>query len=122
MNEDDVLTQLRDIHLIGELDTGGTSQFAAWPFVVFAVVVGALMAARLWRRHRWRRSARADLSQIVSIEDDSARWAKLLTFACGLSARSGRAVNLPETAFLPLEIITEEQQSDFVAFLHAQLR
>lgn len=117
-----MLTQLRDIHLVGELDAGATSQFAAWPFGVFAVVFATLMAVRFWRRHRWRRRARADLSQIVSIEDDAARWAQLLTFACGLSARSGRCVTLPETAFLPLEVITEEQKSDFVAFLHAQLR
>lgn len=122
MNEDDVLAQLRDIHLPAELNAATTLEFAAWPFVALALVVSCVLAARLWNRNRWRRSARADLAHILSIEDQATQWAMLLAFACGLVGRSGRPVTLPKAAFLRPETITDDQRSEFVAFLSAELR
>ena len=55
MKADDILAQLRDIHLPAELDAAPTIEFVVWPFVVLAIAVSAILVARLWNRNRWRR-------------------------------------------------------------------
>lgn len=122
MKDDDVLEQLRDIHVAAELSPELTPEFAVWPFIVLALVVLAIGLARLWNRNRWRRHARADLAHLLATEDQAMQWSGLLAFACGLSSRSGRSVTLPETAFVPPETITDQQRSEFISFLGAELR
>ncbi|MGI9407885.1 MAG: DUF4381 family protein [Hyphomicrobiaceae bacterium] len=122
MKEDDILAQLRDIHLPEALNATTTTEFVAWPFVVLALAVLAIGVARLWNRNQWRRSARAELSQILSQTDQATQWATLLAFADGLPGRSGRRITLPNTAYLRPETITEDQRSEFISFLNAELR
>lgn len=122
MTEDDVLAQLRDIHLPAELGAAAAAEFALWPFVVLAFAVVAILLVRLWNRNRWRRGARSDLANILSVEDRATQWARLLTFAGGLSSRSGRSVTLPETAFVRPDSITDDQRSEFISFLSTELR
>ena len=121
MKEEQVLAQLRDIHLPAEFGAAVATEFAGWPFAVLALVVFAIWVVRFWNRRQWRRGARADLSHILSIEDQATQWALLLQFACGLSGRSGRPVTLPPTAFMRPESISAEQRSEFIAFLRTEL-
>ncbi|NKC13945.1 MAG: hypothetical protein GKR94_17685 [Gammaproteobacteria bacterium] len=123
MKEDEILARLRDIHIPGEIGAASSAfDFALWPIVAFALFVLAIIAARVWRARRWRALARADLAHILTETDASEQWARLLTFAQGLSARSNQAVALPAVAFHRPEHITTEQRSQFVAFLREQLR
>lgn len=122
MSDDDILAQLRDIHLPTDLATTLGRDFALWPFIVLACIVAAIVLTRLWLARRWRRRAKANLTQILDIKEPATRWHKLLTFADGLSSISGRPVSLPDTVYLRPETVTDEQRSAFVAFLHAELR
>lgn len=121
MKPEDILEQLRDIHLP---EAGGpplASTFALWPFLVFAGFVLVVAIARMIGRNRWRRSARAELAEIADIADPDLRWTGLLTFASTLSERSGRAITLPEVAFRNPNAIDPAEREGFVAFLRAEL-
>ena len=121
MNEDEVIAQLRDIHLPAELERMVTTGFAGWPFLVLAVIVFVILTVRFWKRSQWRWRARAELSRIRTIEDPSKQWGMLLKFAVGLSDRSGRPITLPPTAFMQPEVLSDDQKSEFIAFLNAEL-
>lgn len=121
MSEDDVLAQLRDIHLPGELGAAAPVEFAAWPLIALAVVVVAILAMRLWSRGRWRRNARADLSRIVRVEDQAAQWSLLLAFAGGLSDRAGRPLTLPSLAYRRPGSITDAERAALISHLGAEL-
>ncbi len=122
MSEDDVLAQLRDIHLPAELSAAAPIELAAWPLIALAVVVGAILVTRIWNRNRWRRSARTDLSRIVRVEDQAAQWSMLLAFAGGLSDRAGRPVTLPNLAYRHPESITDAERAELISYLSAELR
>jgi ABC-type uncharacterized transport system YnjBCD permease subunit len=121
VNEEEVLTQLRDIHLPAQLEQAVTSGFAGWPFAVLALLVCLILVLRLRNRGRWRRRARTDLSRILSVDDQATQWTLLLEFATGLSARSGRPVTLPHTAFMRPDDLSEQQRSEFIGFLHTEI-
>ena len=122
MKEDDVLAQLRDIHLPADLGAAAPFEFAAWPFIALAVVIAAILVTRYWNRNRWRRGAATDLSRIVRVEDQAAQWSLLLAFAGGLSARAGRPINLPNLAYRRPESISDAERADLIATLSAELR
>lgn len=122
MSEEEVLAQLRDIHVPAELNVSAPHEFALWPFTVLAFMVAAILAIRFWTRNRWRRRARAELSRILLVEDQTAQWSGLLSFACSLSDRAGRPISLPDVAFLRPEAITDAERAVVVSFLSAELR
>ncbi len=122
MNEDDVLGQLRDIHLPENAVFGSATGFALWPFIVLGTVICLVLIIRYWNAARWRRAARRDLADIMEIEDPAERWQNLLAFASSLSDRSGRTVSLPETAFQRPEILDDAIRFEFVQFLRAEIR
>lgn len=122
MNEEEALAQLRDIHAPTALDAAVVMEFAKWPFAVLALVIGVILLARLWNRNQWRRRARAELSQILTLNEPVTQWAKLLHFAAELSDRSGRPViSFPQTTFMPPESISDAERAEFIAFLNAEL-
>ena len=122
MNEDDVLAQLRDIHVPPELVAAIPIEFAAWPVIALAVVAGVILAARTWRRAQWRRHATNDLSRIARIEDRAAQWSLLLAFAGTLSGRAGHLVALPDLAYRHPATVTEAERAELIATLSAALR
>lgn len=122
MKEDDLLLQLRDIHLPPELQAAPATDLALWPFVVFALLTATILAARHFNRNRWRRRAKADLSQILTTSDPTAQWTMLLAFASQLSSLSGRSITLPNAAFLRPESVTDVDRSEFISLLNAELR
>ena len=121
MNEEQVLEQLRDIHVPAALERTVNTDFALWPFAVLALIVSLILLTRLWNGGRWRRHAKAELCQILSNDNQETQWSQLLKFATDLSARSGRPLTLPEAAFMPPDTLSEQQKTDFVKFLNAQL-
>ena len=122
MSEDEVLAQLRDIHLPADPGAAAPIEFAAWPFIAMAVVVGAILVTRLWTRDRWRRSAITDFSRIVRVEDQAAQWSMLLAFAGGLSNRAGRPLTLPSLAYRHPGSITDAERAELISHLGAELR
>ena len=121
MSEEEALAQLRDIHLPADLAIATSMQFAVWPFIVLALIVGSIIAIRFWSRSRWRRRAHVELSRIVGTEDPAQQWSLLLAFAKNLPARTGRKVALPDVAFRRQETITETERTAFVDFVRAEL-
>ena len=122
MNEDEVLAQLRDIHLPAELAAAAPIEFAAWPIVVMAGIAAAILLARYWRQNRWRRHANADLSRIERVDDAAAQWSMLLSFAGGLAECAGHAVTLPSLAYRQPATITDAERAELIAHLSAELR
>ncbi|MFP6757700.1 MAG: DUF4381 family protein [Alphaproteobacteria bacterium] len=122
MNEDEVLAQLRDIHLPAELAVAAPITFAAWPIIAVAGIGAAILLARYWQRNRWRRHASADLSRIERVEDAAAQWSMLLGFAGGLAQRAGHAVTLPALAYRHPATITDTERAEFISHLSAEVR
>ena len=122
MNEDEVLAQLRDIHLPGELAAAASIEFAAWPIIAVAGIAAAILLARYWRRNRWRRHASADLSRIEQIEDAAAQWSMLLGFASALADRAGPAVILPALAYRQPATISDAERAEFISYLSTEVR
>ena len=110
MTAEEIIAQLRDIHLPAELEAQPATGLAAWPFAALAIAVVTILLARLWIRNRWRRRARAELARILSTADGTTQWAMLLAFAIGLSGRSGRPVTLPRIAYLRPDAVTDAQR------------
>ena len=122
VNEDEVLAQLRDIHLPVELAAAAPIEFAAWPIIAVTGIAAAILLARYWRRNRWRRHASADLSRIELVEDAAAQWSMLLGFAGGLADRAGRAVTLPALAYRHQATISDAERAEFISHLSAEVR
>lgn len=121
MNEDTVLAQLRDIHLPEDFGAAAPIAFAPWPFMVFAVVMGAILMVRIWRANRWRRRAKAEFARIVQVRDHLAQWSLLLGFAASLSDRAQRPVTLPHLAYRHPDSVSESEKAEFIDFLSAEL-
>jgi hypothetical protein len=122
VTEDEALAQLRDIHLPTEIETAGSIQLAAWPFIALAIIVGTILAIRFLNQHRWRRRAQSDLARIAQTEDRAEQWSMLLAFAQSLPARTGRKVPLPSLAYRRPETITDSERAAFIDSMSGELR
>ncbi len=99
MTPQDLLRDLRDIHLPPDASAVPDSGIALWPLVGLALVLGAVLAVGFWRRSAWRREARARLAALDGLGDRKRVWAALLELCVEVARRSGRAVTLPETVY-----------------------
>lgn len=121
MNDEEILAQLRDIHLPAELGASQPFELAVWPIIGLIAVIVAILAIRLWMRNRWRRHARADLSRLAAMSDPIAQWSSLLAFAAGLSARARRPINLPNLVYRRPDSITEADRASLIDHLRTEL-
>ena len=121
MNEDTVLAQLRDIHLPADFGAAAPIAFAPWPIMMLAVVIGAILAVRIWRANRWRRGAKTEFARIVQVKDHSEQWSMLLAFAASLSDRAQRPVSLPQLAYRHPDTVSETEKAEFIDFLSVEL-
>ena len=121
MSEEEILSQLRDIHFPADLAGAQSWAFAIWPFLVLGGFVLLVVILRLIGRGRWRREARAELDRITALEDADRQWTLLLGFSTSLADRSGRSITLPDTAFHRPGSVSEDDRVAFVAFLCAEL-
>lgn len=122
MNEQEVLAQLRDIHVPIALSDAAPVELAVWPFIVLAVIAAALLAIRFWRRNQWRQGARAEFARIIEIEDRAAQWPLLTAFAASLASRAQRSVTLPNLAYRHPDTISDTERAAFVDHVRAELR
>ncbi|MEM7252352.1 MAG: hypothetical protein AAF493_13120 [Pseudomonadota bacterium] len=122
MNDGDILSQLRDIHLPSELIRDVTASFALWPFAVLGGLVAMMLLVRLWRGQRWRHRARAEFAEILALDDQDTQWTRLLVFAEGWSARSGRSLTLPDVAFARPDRLTDTDRASLIDYLRAELK
>lgn len=121
MNEDTVLTQLRDIHLPADLGAAAPAAMAVWPLLVLGGIASVILAVHVWRARRWRQSAKAELAGIVQLEDRAAQWSMLLTFAAGLSKRARRPLTLPPFAYRHPDTVSDTERAELIAFLGTEL-
>ena len=121
MSENDVLAQLRDIHLPADLGAAMPIAFAAWPFIVLAIVISVVLAVRYWRQNRWRQSAKTEFARIIQVKDNPAQWSMLLAFAASLSDRARRPVALPNLAYRHPETVSDAEKAEFITYLSTEL-
>ena len=122
MTVDEVIVQLRDIHLPPEANEGLGLEFAIWPLAVFATICFAVFVSLVWRRNQWRREARVELRRIQSNSHSLYLWPALLSLALESSRLSGHRHPLPELAFQAPESVTEEDVAALVAHVKKAIR
>ena len=115
MTVDDLIIQLRDIHLPPDANNGLDLGFAIWPLVVFSTISFTVFVLIVWRRNRWRREKRAELRRIQASAPSSSLWPALLSLALETSRLSGHRYPLPESAFQAPDTVTHEDVASLVA-------
>lgn len=117
MTPEELLRDLRDIHLPEVADGGAGFEIAFEPFL-FLLAALLLLAVLAWRRARlWRRQARARLRRIDGAAGPREQWPQLLALARQIG-RVSRAGPPPDCAYLPPEHVGPEE----VAVLRRYLR
>jgi hypothetical protein len=99
MTRDEIIAQLRDIHLPPTRDVDFGLVFAWWPLALFAVAGIVLLGLAAWRRNAWRRAARERLRRIKTYRDRGERWRALLRLALDISRARIGCTPLPEAAY-----------------------
>ena len=115
MTVDELIIQLRDIHLPPSANEGIGLGLAIWPLAVFGTISFSAFALMRWRRNRWRREKRAELRQIQANAASSSLWPALLSLALETSHLSGHRYPLPKTAFQSPDTVTQEDVDSLVA-------
>jgi len=119
---DELIVQLRDIHLPPDANQVLGLEFAIWPLVVFGAISSFVFALMAWRRNRWRREKRAELRRIQASAPASTLWPALLSLALETSHLSGHRYPLPESAFQAPDKVTHEDVASLVAHVKKVIR
>lgn len=104
MTPDDLIQELRDVHLPQGPQEAAPLAFAIEPLLVLAVAVLLVMALALWRRHAWRLQLNARLRQIDAMASPEEQWAQLLDLV-GRTRRIARLGPPPDCVYRPRERI-----------------
>ena len=99
MTRDELIAQLRDIHLPAAADSPTGLDFALWPIAMFMVIWAVMLGLRFWRRNAWRRDARAALRRIEANPDRTEPWVALIDLAVRIAHIRGQVTPLPEIAY-----------------------
>lgn len=124
MTREDLLAELRDIHLPPTAGESAATEFAVWPFVVFGVITVAIIAVRMWARRAWRREARATLQRLnQTLKDDTqAHWSALLELATKVARKDQRARTLPQGSYLPPQQVSETDRQALITHIREAIR
>lgn len=98
---EEMLQELRDIHLPELPPSGAAEGMWLWPFLVLAGVVLIVTALAYMRRTRWRREARAALARIDPASTDA--WPQLTALLRRVGLRTD--IDPPGSVFAPPEQI-----------------
>lgn len=101
MSPAEILAEMRDIHLPGNLHEALPARFAPEPFYLLAAVLAALGLVWWRRRTTWRREAAAELKAALAEPEPDRCWTRLT----GLLRQVGRyrRARPPDCLFLPPE-------------------
>lgn len=94
----EILTELRDIHLPVVAETQTPWSLDPRPFVMLAVIVGLVGMIRYLRATQWRREARRRLREIAIISDPLKAQNALTALLNAVPARA-RLSQLPDSVF-----------------------
>jgi len=119
---DELIVQLRDIHLPPDANQVLGLEFAIWPLVVFGAISSFVFALMAWRRNRWRRQKRAELRQIQASVHSPSLWPALLSLSLETSRLSGHRYPLPASAFKIPKTVTDEDVASLVAHVKKVIR
>ena len=122
MTVDEVIVQLRDIHLPPDANEGLGLEFAIWPLAGFGAICFAMFVLVVWRRNQWRRETRAELRRIQAGSSSLCRWPALLSLALESSRLSGHRYPLPGSAFQDPDTVTDEDVAALVAHVKKVIR
>ncbi len=122
MTVDEVIVQLRDIHLPPDANEGLGLEFAIWPLAVFGIICFAVFVLVVWRRNQWRREARAELRRIQANSNSLYLWPALLSLALESSRLSGCRHPLPELAFQAPDTVTDDDVAALIAHVKKAIR
>ncbi len=121
MTQEELLAQLRDIHLPADTTAATPLGFALWPIIALAFVLGGVWVVRYWRRTAWRRQARVSLKAIEAERDLERRWSSLLTLAAQIARLSGRPEIVPTSAYQNPQAVTDEDVTALGAHLRQEI-
>ncbi len=121
MMQQDLLGQLRDIHLPTATIAAPAPGFALWPLIVFALVLSAVLGAGYWRRTSWRRQARAALRTIEADRDRARRWSSLVMLAVQMARISGRPDMVPSLAYKNPLVVTDADATALCTHLRREM-
>lgn len=121
MTQEELVAQLRDIHLPADTTAAVDLGFALWPIIVLALLLGSVVVVRYWRRTAWRRLARASLTAIEAERDLELRWSSLTMLAAQIARRSGRPDIVPRSAYRNPETITDADAKALGAHLRKEI-
>ena len=121
MTQEELLRQLRDIHLPADSAVEPAMGVALWPIIVFALALALILVARYWRRTSWRRQARSALRVIETDRDLVRRWSSLLQLAVQLARISGRPGIVPEFAYKHPQSVTDDDATALGAHLRREI-
>lgn len=103
MTVDEILADLRDIHLPAtEVTPLGASGFDFWPLAMALALLAVIMLLRRWRAGAWRRRLLHDLNDFTSAPDTRG-ISGLLHLRSQLAAHGVRLPSLPKAFFGPVE-------------------
>lgn len=122
MTLEELLAQLRDIHLPLDAQAGSQTGFAVWPIAVFVVIWLGVLALGYWRRNAWRRRARAELRNIAKEHDLAQRWSRLLSLAESMARIPQKKATLPDAAYRRADLITEQDAAAMSSYLSVEAR
>ena len=94
----EILTELRDIHLPVVAEAQAPLTLDPRPFIVLGVIVAIVAVIRHLRATQWRREARRRLQDIRTISDPAKAQAALTTLLNAIPDRA-RLSTLPDSVF-----------------------
>jgi len=122
VSPEEILAELRDVHLPPAPEGAAVSAgFAWWPPVAFALLALLTVAVRVWRRGAWRRSARARLASVEGDPDRLRRLAAMTRLFADM-ARIGHAGRAPDCVHRPPERIGPAEEARLRGHLGAAVR
>ena len=121
MTQEELLGQLRDIHLPAVTTSTPAAGVALWPLIVFTLVLCGVLVVRYWRHMAWRRQARAELRIIESDRDLGRRWSALVRLAAQIARISGRTGAVPKLAYKNPLGITDDDAMALGAHLRREI-
>jgi hypothetical protein len=122
MTAQELLAQLRDIHVPADPGAATDTGFALWPVIVFVVLLAALLMAGYRRRTAWRRQAGAALKIIEAEPDPARRWSALLRLAMQIARHCGRTDTIPQAVYRNPAAVTDADAAALCRYLREQLK